>query len=121
MSQQEVTADRYHIKISSYVILQEHERESRLGQSGPWGMLLTHLPQIAVAERSYGELGFLLTKNKGFLRKDVGQMCVSACACVQNVQECTHSFKMGTEGNIWSVKYHLQLSQKLFFFFVTLD
>jgi hypothetical protein len=35
-------------------------------------MLVAHLPQIAIAERSYGELGFLLTKNKGFLRKDVG-------------------------------------------------
>jgi hypothetical protein len=38
---------------------------------GPWGMLLMHLPQIAVAERSYADLGFLHTKNKGFLRKDV--------------------------------------------------
>jgi len=38
---------------------------------GPWGMLLMHLPQIAVAERSYADLGFLNTKNKGFLRKDV--------------------------------------------------
>ncbi|CAB0035947.1 unnamed protein product [Trichogramma brassicae] len=37
---------------------------------GPWGMLLTHLPQIAVAEKSYIDLGFLHTKNKGFLRKD---------------------------------------------------
>ncbi|PSN34786.1 UPF0536 protein [Blattella germanica] len=50
--------------------LVERERESRSGQSGPWGMLVIHLPQIAMAERSYGELGFLLTKNKGFLRKD---------------------------------------------------
>lgn len=50
--------------------LVERERESRSGQAGPWGMLVTHLPQIAIAERSYGELGFLLTKNKGFLRKD---------------------------------------------------
>lgn len=38
---------------------------------GPWGMLLMHLPQIIVAERSYADLGFLHTKNKGFLRKDV--------------------------------------------------
>ncbi|XP_021918137.1 KICSTOR complex protein C12orf66 homolog isoform X3 [Zootermopsis nevadensis] len=51
--------------------LVEYERESKHGQSGPWGMLVTHLPQIAVAERSYGDLGFLLTKNKGFLRKDL--------------------------------------------------
>ncbi|KAJ9591916.1 hypothetical protein L9F63_001518 [Diploptera punctata] len=50
--------------------LVERERESRSGQAGPWGMLVTHLPQIAIAERSYGELGFLVTKNKGFLRKD---------------------------------------------------
>lgn len=51
---------------------QEKEREScRLGQMGPWGMLLMHLPQIALVERSYVDLGFLRTKNKGFLRKDV--------------------------------------------------
>ncbi|XP_033224534.1 KICSTOR complex protein C12orf66 homolog isoform X2 [Belonocnema kinseyi] len=49
----------------------EKEREScRLAQMGPWGMLLMHLPQIALAERSYVDLGFLRTKNKGFLRKD---------------------------------------------------
>ncbi|KAH0946151.1 hypothetical protein HN011_001491 [Eciton burchellii] len=49
----------------------EKERESRRQmQMGPWGMLLMHLPQIAVAERSYADLGFLHTKNKGFLRKD---------------------------------------------------
>ncbi|XP_015606329.1 KICSTOR complex protein C12orf66 homolog [Cephus cinctus] len=49
----------------------EKEREScRLLQMGPWGMLLLHLPQVAVAERSYTDLGFLHTKNKGFLRKD---------------------------------------------------
>jgi hypothetical protein len=38
---------------------------------GPWGMLLMHLPQLAVTEHSYADLGFLHTKNKGFLRKDV--------------------------------------------------
>lgn len=49
----------------------EKEREScRQTQMGPWGMLLMHLPQIAVAEHSYADLGFLHTKNKGFLRKD---------------------------------------------------
>jgi len=49
----------------------EKEREScKQMQMGPWGMLLLHLPQIAVAERSYADLGFLNTKNKGFLRKD---------------------------------------------------
>ena len=37
-------------------------------------MLVTHLPQILVAEKSYGELGFLVTKNKGFLRKDVSSI-----------------------------------------------
>jgi len=47
-------------------------------QMGPWGMLLMHLPQIAVAERSYADLGFLNTKNKGFLRKDV---------CIRNNKE----------------------------------
>jgi len=34
-------------------------------------MLMTMLPQFAVAERSYLELGSLVTKHKGFLRKDV--------------------------------------------------
>ncbi|XP_066993799.1 KICSTOR subunit 2 isoform X2 [Anabrus simplex] len=48
---------------------QERERESSRA-SGVWGMLLTYLPQIAMAERSYVDLGFLVTKNKGFLRKD---------------------------------------------------
>ncbi|XP_033302629.1 KICSTOR complex protein C12orf66 homolog isoform X5 [Bombus bifarius] len=51
--------------------LVEKERGScRQTQMGPWGMLLMHLPQIAVAEHSYADLGFLHTKNKGFLRKD---------------------------------------------------
>ncbi|XP_066584064.1 KICSTOR subunit 2-like isoform X2 [Prorops nasuta] len=49
----------------------DKERElCKQAQMGPWGMLLMHLPQIAVAERSYADLGFLHTKNKGFLRKD---------------------------------------------------
>lgn len=43
---------------------------------GPWGMLLMHLPQIAVAEHSYADLGFLHTKNKGFLRKDVRNILI---------------------------------------------
>lgn len=34
-------------------------------------MLLTHLPQMLLAEKSYIELGCLTTKNKGFLRKEV--------------------------------------------------
>lgn len=51
--------------------LVEKERGScRQTQMGPWGMLLMHLPQVAVAEHSYADLGFLHTKNKGFLRKD---------------------------------------------------
>ncbi|XP_076238861.1 KICSTOR subunit 2 [Calliopsis andreniformis] len=51
--------------------LVEKERGScRQTQMGPWGMLLMHLPQIAIAEHSYADLGFLHTKNKGFLRKD---------------------------------------------------
>ncbi|TGZ51504.1 Uncharacterized protein DBV15_12032 [Temnothorax longispinosus] len=49
----------------------EREREScNQIQIGPWGtILLMHLPQIAVAECSYADLGSLNTKNKGFLRK----------------------------------------------------
>lgn len=51
---------------------------------GPWGMLLMHLPQIAVAEHSYADLGFLHTKNKGFLRKDVN---ISICFLkIKNIQ-----------------------------------
>ncbi|XP_076183676.1 KICSTOR subunit 2 isoform X1 [Ptiloglossa arizonensis] len=51
--------------------LVEKERGScRQTQMGPWGMLLMHLPQIAIAEHSYTDIGFLHTKNKGFLRKD---------------------------------------------------
>jgi len=47
------------------------EKEScKRMQMGPWRMLLMHLPQIAVAERLYADLGFLNTKNKGFFRKD---------------------------------------------------
>lgn len=30
-----------------------------------------NLPQLAALEKSYIDLGFLHTKNKGFLRKDV--------------------------------------------------
>ncbi|XP_021918126.1 KICSTOR complex protein C12orf66-like isoform X2 [Zootermopsis nevadensis] len=69
----------------------EYERESKHGQSGPWGMLVTHLPQIAVAERSYGDLGFLLTKNKGFLRKDnsLKSMYDSARSDFRRVEEMT--------------------------------
>ncbi|XP_017881831.1 KICSTOR complex protein C12orf66 homolog isoform X3 [Ceratina calcarata] len=53
------------------LVFKEKERGScRQTQMGPWGMLLMHLPQIAVAEHSYADLGFLHTKNKGFLRKD---------------------------------------------------
>ncbi|GLV37254.1 hypothetical protein CBL_01917 [Carabus blaptoides fortunei] len=49
----------------------EKEREScRNSQLGSWSLLLAQLPQIALAEKSYIELGFLQNKNKGFLRKD---------------------------------------------------
>ncbi|KAL2727278.1 KICSTOR subunit 2-like [Vespula squamosa] len=54
----------------------EKEREScRETQMGPWGMLLMTLPQIAFTERPYADLGFLYTKNKGFLRKDIYILC----------------------------------------------
>lgn len=49
----------------------EKERETcRNAQLGPWSLLLAQLPQIALVEKSYTELGFLQNKNKGFLRKD---------------------------------------------------
>lgn len=47
--------------------------------SGPWGMLLTHLSPLATAERSYLDLGSMVTKNKGFLRKDVSNS-ISSCS-----------------------------------------
>lgn len=34
-------------------------------------MFSAHLQQLILAEKSYIEIGFLQTKNKGFLRKDV--------------------------------------------------
>lgn len=49
----------------------EKERDSiKNAQLSPWSLLLAQLPQIALAEKSYIELGFLQNKNKGFLRKD---------------------------------------------------
>ncbi|KAI4462638.1 kicstor complex protein c12orf66 [Holotrichia oblita] len=47
----------------------ERERQS-YKVIGPWQLLLTQLIQIASAEKSYMEIGFLQNKNKGFLRKD---------------------------------------------------
>lgn len=70
----------------------EKEKEScRLMQMGPWGMLLMHLPQVAVAERSYAELGFFHIKNKGFLRKDnsLKTMYDSLRADLRRVEEMT--------------------------------
>ncbi|XP_011505303.1 PREDICTED: UPF0536 protein C12orf66-like [Ceratosolen solmsi marchali] len=70
----------------------EKERELwRTTQMGPWGMLLMHLPQIAVTERSYVDLGFLHTKNKGFLRKDnsLKTMYESLKSDLKRVEEMT--------------------------------
>ncbi|XP_015110711.1 KICSTOR complex protein C12orf66 isoform X1 [Diachasma alloeum] len=70
----------------------EKEREScRLTQMGPWGMLLMHLPQVVVAERSYADLGFLHTKNKGFLRKDTSLKPTYEClkGDLRRVEEMT--------------------------------
>ncbi|XP_043272525.1 KICSTOR subunit 2-like isoform X2 [Venturia canescens] len=65
--------------------------EKKVTQMGPWGMLLMHLPQFAVAERSYTDLGFLHTKNKGFLRKDnsLKTMYESLKADLRRVEEMT--------------------------------
>jgi hypothetical protein len=82
-------------------------------------MLLTHLPQIAVAERSYGELGFLLTKNKGFLRKDVSQMCVHVRAC--RMSENVHIPSEWVLKVIFEVTKTLSGFAENCFFFVTLD
>ncbi|XP_045479145.1 KICSTOR subunit 2-like [Harmonia axyridis] len=52
----------------------EHiEKEKDLHKSllqSPWYGFLNFLQQLALSEKSYIEIGFLQTKNKGFLRKD---------------------------------------------------
>lgn len=46
------------------------EKERDAARAGPFRLLLSQLPNLVVAERSYVELGFLSAKNKIFLRKD---------------------------------------------------
>lgn len=56
-------------------LFQEKEKEVyRSVVPTPWAMLLSVLPQIILAEKSYIELGCLTIKTKGFLRKEV---CIS--------------------------------------------
>ncbi|XP_031785340.1 KICSTOR complex protein C12orf66 homolog [Nasonia vitripennis] len=87
----------------------EKEREScRSTQMGPWGMLLMHLPQIAMAERSYADLGFLHTKNKGFLRKDnsLKTMYESLKADLKRVEEMTRGTN-AVGATVAEISYHL--------------
>lgn len=75
--------------------LVDKERESsKTSQGGTWGMLLTHLPQVAIVEKSYVDLGFLLTKNKGFLRKDnsLRSMCDGLRADFRRLEEVTRNY-----------------------------
>lgn len=56
----------------SAIIFKEKDKETnRIAQTGLWNMFLSLLQQFILAEKSYIEIGFLQTKNKGFLRKDV--------------------------------------------------
>ncbi|XP_065159327.1 KICSTOR subunit 2-like [Atheta coriaria] len=49
----------------------EKEKEQQsIYDTATWNALLHQLLQIALAEKSYMEIGFLQNKNKGFLRKD---------------------------------------------------
>ncbi|XP_034257046.1 KICSTOR complex protein C12orf66-like [Thrips palmi] len=71
----------------------EKEREIKQGTSGPWGMLLTHLSPLATAERSYLDLGSMVTKNKGFLRKDnsLRSMYDTMRSDFRRVEECARN------------------------------
>lgn len=52
------------------MFLQEKEKEPKF--SAPcWSGFLNILQQLSLAEKSYIEIGFLQTKHKSFLRKDV--------------------------------------------------
>lgn len=55
-----------------FALFKDKDKETnRIAQTGLWTMLLSLLQQFILAEKSYVEIGFLQTKNKGFLRKDV--------------------------------------------------
>ncbi|XP_017783922.1 PREDICTED: UPF0536 protein C12orf66 homolog [Nicrophorus vespilloides] len=57
-------------KAKEHVEKEKEANKSALNQSLTWAMILAQLQQIALAEKSYMEIGFLQNKNKGFLRKD---------------------------------------------------
>ncbi|XP_063927860.1 KICSTOR subunit 2-like isoform X2 [Zophobas morio] len=63
-----------HLSQISYDKAKEHvekEKEAYKGaQLTAWGTFLSFLQQLILTEKSYIEIGFLQTKNKGFLRKD---------------------------------------------------
>jgi hypothetical protein len=64
-----------HLSQISYDKAKEHvekEKEAyKSTQLSVWGTFLHFLQQLILTEKSYIELGFLQTKNKSFLRKDV--------------------------------------------------
>lgn len=45
------------------------EKERDAARAGPFRLLLSQLPNLVVAERSYIELGFLSAKNKIFFKE----------------------------------------------------
>ncbi|CAH1114199.1 unnamed protein product [Psylliodes chrysocephalus] len=61
-----------HISQLCYEKAKEHvekEKEPK-GATTPWSTFLNYLQQLALAEKSYMEIGFLQNKHKSFLRKD---------------------------------------------------
>ncbi|CAH1174279.1 unnamed protein product [Phaedon cochleariae] len=61
-----------HVSQLCYEKAKEHiekEREPKVTTS-PWSLFLNILQQLALAEKSYIEIGFLQNKHKSFLRKD---------------------------------------------------
>ncbi|KAJ8912150.1 hypothetical protein NQ315_013199 [Exocentrus adspersus] len=48
----------------------EREKEPKVTVTS-WNTLLNLLQHLALAEKSYMDIGFLQNKHKGFLRKDV--------------------------------------------------
>ncbi|XP_018567965.2 KICSTOR complex protein C12orf66 homolog [Anoplophora glabripennis] len=65
-----------HISQLCFEKAKEHiEREKEPKSVTPWNTFLNFLQQLALAEKSYIEIGFLQNKHKSFLRKDVSSVC----------------------------------------------
>lgn len=57
------------MKAEQFISFQDREKE--IAQYGPYKLFLGLLPNLMNAERFYINLGFVTTKNKIFMRKDV--------------------------------------------------